>query len=100
MNTKIKTVIIITLLVVVSVGLILVTKPAPAGGGNPRASLNSVLQTNDASYDFGNISMARGDVNHEFVFANSSDEPVALGQIYTSCMCTTAVLGLGGKKFG
>ncbi len=100
MNTKIKTTIVITLLVVLSVGLILVTKPAPTGGDNLRASLNSVLQTNESSYNFGTVSMARGKVNREFSFVNAGNVPARISQIYTSCMCTTAVLDLDGKKFG
>lgn len=99
MNTKIKTTIIISLLVIASVGLILITKPAPTGT-NFQASLDSVLVSNDSSFDFGVISMARGKVSREFSFVNSGEESLAINQIYTSCMCTTAVLDLAGRKFG
>ena len=95
-----KTTIIISLLVVASIGLILVTKPAPAGSDNFQASLNSALQTDEPSFDFGTISMAGGNVSREFSFVNSGGETLTINQIYTSCMCTTAVLDLAGRKFG
>lgn len=100
MNTKIKTTIIIVFLVAAGISLVLVTKPAPTGGDNLLSSLSSALQTSEPSFDFGELSMARGKVNHEFSFANSSDKPIGLNQVYTSCMCTTAELFLEEGRFG
>ena len=57
-----------------------------------------VLATADASngtifvaskmHDFGTIDMGDGKVNHRYKLTNNSEEPVMLGEIYTSCMLT------------
>ena len=36
--------------------------------------------------------MKAGVVSHDFVFTNNSAEPLTITQIYTSCMCTTAII--------
>ena len=54
----------------------------------------------ETSYDFGAISMAAGEVKHIFKIKNTSNEAVTISKIYTSCMCTTAALTIGGRQFG
>lgn len=54
----------------------------------------------ETNYDFGNISMAAGNVRRAFTITNSSSTPITLTRMYTSCMCTTATLTAGGKKYG
>ena len=44
------------------------------------------------SFDFGVVSMAKGKVQHSFKIKNSTDRPVEITKIYTSCMCTEATL--------
>lgn len=61
-------------------------------------SINAVLSGEESSFDFGNVSMARGNVSHNFKIKNTGSEPLAITRIYTSCMCTTAVLIQGGGK--
>ncbi len=51
---------------------------------------NGVITVTDKYYDFGTISMRDGDVTHTYELQNNSDEEVVLGELYTSCMCTTA----------
>lgn len=58
------------------------------------------LSADEAVYDFGTISMAAGNVSRTFRIRNLSALPIAIEKIYTSCMCTTAVLDVGGEKFG
>ena len=41
-------------------------------------------------YDFGEIDEADGIVSHTFIFANTSDNPVTIDYVSTSCGCTTA----------
>lgn len=70
--------------------------------GNQYANISpsgSVLEAEQAFFDFGNISMAAGDVSHNFKIKNTGSEPVTITKIYTSCMCTKATLirGDGGK---
>lgn len=58
------------------------------------------IKADETSFDFGEISMARGIVSREFKIRNSSESPAEIKSIYTSCMCTNATLNLGGRKFG
>ncbi len=61
---------------------------------------NTVLITEESSFDFGSISMANGKVTHKFKVKNTGAEDVNLKKLYTSCMCTEANLLLGDKKYG
>lgn len=65
----------------------------------PTAKTSSDIAV-ESSYDFGTISMAQGNVTHDFTFSNTSDKPVRLVKIATSCMCTTARFILNGKTYG
>lgn len=51
-------------------------------------------------HDFGTISMAQGKVKNEYKIKNTSASDIALKKIYTSCMCTQAILALDGRKVG
>ncbi|MEX2033202.1 MAG: DUF1573 domain-containing protein, partial [Candidatus Colwellbacteria bacterium] len=62
---------------------------------------SDLLTATEANYDFGEVSMAKGLVNHEFVLSNTSSAPVKIGSVETTCMCTTAYLKVGeGKEAG
>ena len=63
-------------------------------------SSNRTLSAQELSFDFGTISMAAGNVSHAFTIKNTGADSVAIEKMYTSCMCTTALLTLGGKQFG
>lgn len=52
------------------------------------------------SFDFGQISINGGKVSHDFKIKNISSGEIKLERLYTSCMCTTAVLIQDGKKTG
>ena len=59
------------------------------------------LVITESSYDFGEVSMAKGLVNKEFVLSNTSSASVKVGPVETTCMCTTAYLRVGeGKEVG
>ena len=73
--------------------------------GNEVTSAGPVTQTSplkasESSYNFGTISMAAGNVAHEFKVVNESSTPVTIRKVYTSCMCTTAHLIRGETKRG
>lgn len=52
-------------------------------------------------HDFGTISMAAGNVQHQFTIRNTSDETVTIENVTTSCMCTTASLrDSSGRTYG
>ncbi len=44
--------------------------------------------------------MAAGEVKYPFKIKNSSREPITINKMYTSCMCTTATLMIGGRQWG
>jgi hypothetical protein len=54
----------------------------------------SVLPLDELSYDWGDISIDGGDVEHGFHFRNDSDEDLILNGAVTSCMCTAAYIEL------
>ena len=100
MNTKNKSLIIAAVAVLGSLGLILITKPAPEVGGNFRAEVGSAIVSEERSFDFGTISMASGDVSHEFKIRNEGNEAVKIDKMYTSCMCTAAYFVKDGGRIG
>ncbi len=78
----------------------------PDGGGRSTASIgdqvsgDQALTAEERMFNFGTISMARGEVRHAFKVKNSFSEPMTINKIYTSCMCTTAYLVRVGSKLG
>ena len=60
----------------------------------------SSLTAAEPQYDFGAISMAKGEVSYSFKITKGGIEPVVIEKIFTSCMCTTAKLMVNGKSFG
>ena len=75
--------------------------------GKPDANINSnsnptiashisnLIEAEETSFDFGNVSMAKGKVGHIFRFKNTGLEPIVINKMYTSCMCTEASLVIG-----
>jgi hypothetical protein len=72
------------------------------GGGsyNPQAEYASVeeILVEPTHHDFGTISMAKGKVETEFKLKNTSEKPLKIRQLQTSCMCTEAVMRIGDKE--
>lgn len=64
------------------------------------AGLPEVIAVEEKIFDFGKISMAKGEVSHSFTIKNTGEDPVIIDKMFTSCMCTTAVLKINGKAFG
>ncbi|MEK7525509.1 MAG: DUF1573 domain-containing protein [Patescibacteria group bacterium] len=58
------------------------------------------LEAKESAYDFGTISMKAGKVSHVFSVKNVGADPVTIAKMYTSCMCTTALLRVGEKQIG
>ncbi len=64
----------------------------------PAKLSNAVLMVSPEKFNFGEVSMARGNVSAKFELKNDSDEPLNISEIKTSCMCTVAEVD--GKTFG
>ncbi len=68
---------------------------------SPSGSGSMMLTATETNYDFGEVSMAKGLVEHKFTLKNNSSEAVKIGRVETSCMCTVAfLLSKDGKEVG
>lgn len=63
----------------------------------PTASKLSAAET---FFDFGTISMAKGEVSKSFAVKNPTADTVIAKKLYTSCMCTKASLIQGDVRVG
>ncbi len=63
-------------------------------------SQSATLIASEPKFNFGSVSMAAGKVNHLFAFKNTTAEPIQITRVYTSCMCTTALLKINGTEEG
>ncbi|MEK9181033.1 MAG: DUF1573 domain-containing protein [Patescibacteria group bacterium] len=64
------------------------------------ASNTSQISASENSYDFGEISMAAGKVSHVFKVKNPTDQPQTATKLFTSCMCTKALLKTASGEVG
>lgn len=88
-------------------GLIVAARPGPAPGiPAPGATVAAVvpqssriLVAKELNFNFGSVSMAAGKVTHRYWIRNTGSTPIVVRKMYTSCMCTTAALVKGGRKF-
>lgn len=95
--------IIIGILAIVLIlgGLVWIARPdSQANIQSSSAKISALLAEESGKYDFGTISMAKGVVKHQFKIKNTASEALTIDKMYTSCMCTTAELIAGEKKFG
>ncbi len=60
----------------------------------------SELVSEEKSFDFGIVSMAKGKVGHSFKIKNIGNSQIKISKIYTSCMCTEATLISGTVRTG
>lgn len=61
------------------------------------------IEITQKEYNAGTVSMADGLVKHTYEIKNVGNGDLKIDRIWTSCMCTTAVLKVGNKtspKFG
>lgn len=99
-----KNIIIVIVGLIILGGLIIYARPQGSskdnGAGTGLSQGVSSLTAEETTYDFGSISMAAGPVRHTFKIKNSGTVPLTLTKLYTSCMCTTAVLETASGKRG
>ncbi|RJQ28545.1 DUF1573 domain-containing protein [Candidatus Parcubacteria bacterium] len=70
-------------------------------GASHTGSSSLSFAERSVSYDFGSVSMANGNVRHDFELTNYIGGEVVVKKVMTSCMCTTADLLLpNGEKLG
>ncbi len=98
-----KTIISITIGLVVLGSLIWIARPQENSNNSASVSgtnTGALTVEESSNYDFGAISMGAGTVARTFTVKNSGDQTITINKMYTSCMCTTAQLTIGGKQFG
>lgn len=101
MNQQIKTIIISLVLFTAVIGaLVWFKSDKPRSAAIDNIISGGTLTAKETYYDFGNIGIKNGLVSHEYVLENVSDKPVKIGEVSTSCMCTSAELKIGGKTYG
>lgn len=69
--------------------------PQRAGAAAPGS-----LRADRTANDFGTISMRNGRVTASFTVINTGGSSVTIKKVYSSCMCTTATLAIGGERRG
>lgn len=86
--------------VIVIGDLIWLGRPAEQSTGGQANITESILKSSETIFNFGTISMANGNVSHEFRVTNGYAQPINISKIYTSCMCTAANFKFNQKTFG
>lgn len=83
-------------------GMVWLLGATPKGEGSAQVAQTgtAVLAAEHTNFDFGSISMAKGNVMHEYVVRNTGSAPLTLGKMYTSCMCTQARIRIGDTMLG
>lgn len=69
-------------------------------GPAEKVAETGLLQLDKQEHDFGTISMKDGKVKANFRITNPTSDNVEISKLYTTCMCTTAILTAGGQTFG
>lgn len=90
------------LILIIILGFIWISRRSSENQAS-QASLTEpgALATAESFFDFGKISMAKGKVSYDFRVKNNGAKPVKITKVYTSCMCTEAILKMSsGKEFG
>ena len=86
---------VVAALIVIIVGLglmILLGNNNSTQATSETTNQNGTLALEESSWDFGDISMTDGFATHDVEFQNTSDQPVKVTSMYTSCMCTKVSL--------
>ncbi|KKR88826.1 MAG: hypothetical protein UU85_C0001G0009 [Candidatus Wolfebacteria bacterium GW2011_GWA2_42_10] len=101
---KNKNIIIIAIIVILVIGGLiwfLSFGTSRQNSGAVNVISNSALVAEEPAFDFGTIPMADGNAFYKFKLKNEGNEKIIIKKVYTSCMCTTAVIiDENGKELG
>lgn len=101
MNEQIRNIAIAILGTTLVIGGVVWISHAPSRTATPAEwSAGALEAQGETLFDFGTISMAAGKVTHPFVIKNTSPQLVTITKLFTSCMCTIALLDHNGKEIG
>ena len=71
-----------------------------SGSAENQPATSGVIGATEDFFDFGTISMSAGKVMRKFTLKNSSDAPVRVTKLFTSCMCTQASIATQNDRRG
>jgi hypothetical protein len=91
--------VLLWIIAIIGIFAFMVAIGRPNGSKSGTAS-SGQLNAVQANHDFGSISMKDGKVSNVYEIKNSSDKPLTITKIFTSCMCTTVELAAGTQKAG
>lgn len=102
MKKETKNILWVIVIFIIIVGtLIFVNKDSNVATSSYIEYSASVLSATEDRFDFNLISMKDGNVTHQFEIRNDGKETVIIKKVYTSCMCTTAlIIDSFNKKYG
>ncbi len=87
-------------IILILTGLAWYTQPKNSPGLSAINNGLTALAAEHTFFDFGNISMANGNVNHSYKIKNETAEAINIAKMYTSCMCTTAYFIKDNNRIG
>ncbi|OHA64269.1 MAG: hypothetical protein A2842_01775 [Candidatus Wildermuthbacteria bacterium RIFCSPHIGHO2_01_FULL_48_25] len=94
-------VLIVGVTAILFAGIVFLARPSEQENNQENQVLGqSTFMAEHGMFSFGTISMAQGKVNHEYRVINQGSEPITIGKVYTSCMCTEALVLKDGKTYG
>jgi len=103
MSSPIKFLISFVGIVLFLVGIIWLASPSEksqTASLQPQLSVNAALAAEESFFDFGDISMSDGNVEHIFRVSNKGADLVNIAKLYTSCMCTKAIISASSGRKG
>lgn len=100
MNTKKIILILVVLIAVVAILAVTAKNKKMTNIPNSMTSASALLSATALHSDFGRVSMSAGNVQRVFKIENKNNSPVTVSRMYTSCMCTEAILKYGEKSYG
>lgn len=90
----------IVIVVVAIAGILVYARPDGSMPATAQPIPEHALTADTTLHDFGTISMKDGNVATTFTVQNTTEQPVPLKKLYTSCMCTSASLKINGGTKG
>lgn len=98
---SIKTIIMSLILFIAVIGaLVWFKSDKPQTAAIDNTIVGGTLTAKETNYDFGNVGIKNGLVNHEYILENISGKIVKIGEVSTSCMCTSAQIKIGDNIYG
>lgn len=79
-------------LAVVIIGAVVLSLPDQGSNSNLTPTADAKVEVSEINHDWGEIGIDDGNVEKVFEIKNDGTKPLALYNVYTSCMCTTAQL--------